>query len=80
MRLRGWRDQRHAGAVFVAQSGVPYSGGGAFAAVAIGKGEWVVSPVPAPVPVYPDGIAPFRAGTWAGTVNVRYGNTSPITA
>ena len=49
----GWRDQRHAGAVFVAQSGVPYSGGGAFAAVAIGKGEWIGrytgSPVPASV-------------------------------
>ena len=48
----GWRDQRH-GSVYVAQSSVPYSGGGAFAAVAIGKGDWICRyagwPVPASV-------------------------------
>ena len=45
----GWRDRRH-GAVFVAQSGVPYSGGGAFAAVAIDKGEWICRYTGCPVP------------------------------
>ena len=48
----GWRDRRH-GSVYVAQSTVPYSGGGAFAAVALGKGEWICRyagwPVPASV-------------------------------
>jgi len=45
----GWRDQRH-GSVFVAQSTVPYSGGGAFAAVAICNGEWICRYTGRPVP------------------------------
>ena len=48
----GLRDRRH-GSVYVAQSTVPYSGGGALAAVALGKGEWICRyagwPVPASV-------------------------------